>query len=470
MGKKSLYRHKVYILLLFLDIGCLLVSYALCLGVAMAGGAVVPGIHSRLLALQLAAYICTYYLGDIYEDIYVRGYYKEFLNILRLNAFLMVVTLTALFFTGGREAYSQAFLLYFFLINILLNYACRSAAKKWLLPRYRKSKGSQKMMVITTAKRAEKTLNKLFSQMDWAYYITSVAVIDEDWRGKVIRSVPVVANYETLYDGALEDVVDTVLINVPSAKRYHLSEMMEKFYSMGVTIHVTLSEDRISLPNMKVDSVCGFVAVTSQVTPMTPMQGIIKRTIDIIGGMVGLVFTGILTLFLAPAIKLESKGPVFFSQDRVGKNGRIFRISKFRSMYADAEERKKELMEQNEMQGHMFKMEHDPRVTKIGAFIRKTSLDEFPQFWNVLKGEMSLVGTRPPTVDEFKHYDLHHKKRLSMKPGLTGLWQISGRSDITNFEDVVKMDTEYIENWGIGEDIRILLKTVLIMFTGRGAR
>ena len=143
---------------------------------------------------------------------------------------------------------------------------------------------------------------------------------------------------------------------------------------------------------------------------------------------------------------------------------------KFRSMYIDAEERKKELMAQNEMNGLMFKMEDDPRITKVGKFLRKTSLDEFPQFINILKGDMSLVGTRPPTLDEFEQYKTYHKKRLSFRPGLTGMWQVSGRSDITDFEEIVRLDVEYINNWSVSLDIKILIKTVLAVFTESGAR
>jgi lipopolysaccharide/colanic/teichoic acid biosynthesis glycosyltransferase len=141
---------------------------------------------------------------------------------------------------------------------------------------------------------------------------------------------------------------------------------------------------------------------------------------------------------------------------------------KFRSMYVDAEERKQELLEQNEMDGLMFKMENDPRITRVGRFIRKTSIDEFPQFFNVLKGDMSLVGTRPPTVDEFVQYKSYHKRRLSAKPGITGLWQVSGRNDIDKFEDVVKLDLEYIDNWSIYLDVKILIKTVGAIFTHSG--
>ena len=197
---------------------------------------------------------------------------------------------------------------------------------------------------------------------------------------------------------------------------------------------------------------------------------LIKRLMDIVGGIVGLLITAVFTPFIAAAIKLDSKGPVFFSQIRIGKNGRRFKIYKFRSMYVDAEKRKQELMDKNEMRGLMFKMEDDPRITKVGRFIRKTSMDELPQFYNVLKGDMSLVGTRPPTEDEFKQYSLYYRRRLCMTPGLTGMWQVSGRSDIEEFEEVVKLDLEYIDNWSLGLDIKILFKTIWVIFTGRGSK
>jgi lipopolysaccharide/colanic/teichoic acid biosynthesis glycosyltransferase len=175
-------------------------------------------------------------------------------------------------------------------------------------------------------------------------------------------------------------------------------------------------------------------------------------------------------VFLAPAIKIDSKGPIFFSQIRVGRNGKRFKLYKFRSMCVDAEEKKKALKDKNQMDGPMFKMDDDPRVTKVGKFIRRTSLDEFPQFWNVLKGDMSLVGTRPPTEKEFLQYDERYRARLTLRPGLTGLWQVSGRSDITNFDEVVKLDMNYIDNWSLSRDFKILMKTVGILFSGRGAK
>ena len=184
-----------------------------------------------------------------------------------------------------------------------------------------------------------------------------------------------------------------------------------------------------------------------------------------------MLLTGIIFIFVAPIIYIKSPGPIFFKQVRIGENGKKFNIYKFRSMYMDAEERKKELMAQNNIKdGMMFKMDNDPRIIKgIGNFIRDYSLDEFPQFWNVLKGDMSLVGTRPPTVDEWEKYEMHHRSRLAFKPGLTGMWQVSGRNNVSDFEDVVKLDLEYIDNWNIGLDFKILFKTIGIVFGHKGA-
>ena len=196
---------------------------------------------------------------------------------------------------------------------------------------------------------------------------------------------------------------------------------------------------------------------------------VLKRMMDIAGALVGCLISLPIIAIVAIPLKIESPGPLIFKQKRVGLNGRIFYIHKLRSMYTDAEERKKELMAKNEMNGLMFKMQDDPRITKVGKFIRKTSIDELPQFFDVLCGNMSLVGTRPPTVDEYNQYDSHHKRRLSMKPGITGLWQVSGRSSIQNFEDVVALDVQYIDHWSLWGDVKLLFKTVAVVFTGRGA-
>jgi len=202
----------------------------------------------------------------------------------------------------------------------------------------------------------------------------------------------------------------------------------------------------------------------SHTVELDPDQVLFKRIFDIAGSIVGVTILVILYPLLASAIKLTSKGPVFFKQVRVGKNGKRFVIYKFRSMSNDAEKKKQELMKLNECDGAVFKMKNDPRVTSIGKIMRKLSLDELPQMINVLKGEMSLVGTRPPTPDEVSKYQKWHHRRISIRPGITGLWQVSGRNKINNFDEIVKLDLKYIDNWSIWLDIKIILKTVLVLF------
>lgn len=188
-----------------------------------------------------------------------------------------------------------------------------------------------------------------------------------------------------------------------------------------------------------------------------------KRMMDILGAVVGLGITSLLFLPIVIAIKLDDGGPIFFSQIRCSWMGKRFRIWKFRSMVVNAEALKHQI--ENEVEGPLFKNENDPRITRVGRILRKTSLDEFPQFWNVLKGEMSLVGTRPPTPDEIEHYEVPAWQRLDVKPGLTGEWQVNGRSSIKRFEDVIRLDLRYQENWSFLYDIKIILKTVLVLFT-----
>ena len=265
------------------------------------------------------------------------------------------------------------------------------------------------------------------------------------------------------------EIVDEVFIDVDYKTRESIKPMVMELEDMGVIVNLKLE----ILDSYKdFDSKLGYIGAVPVITFANRIYDwkgmLVKRCIDILGAIVGLIVMFIAMIFVGPAIMIESPGPIFFKQKRVGKNGRYFEIYKFRSMYMDAEERKKDLMAQNEMSGLMFKMKDDPRITKVGKFIRKTSIDELPQFINVLKGDMSLVGTRPPTVAEFKQYQGHHKRRLSMKPGITGMWQAYGRKTVSDFEEIVKMDLNYIDNWSIMLDIKILFKTVQSVLTTGG--
>jgi lipopolysaccharide/colanic/teichoic acid biosynthesis glycosyltransferase len=192
-----------------------------------------------------------------------------------------------------------------------------------------------------------------------------------------------------------------------------------------------------------------------------------KRLIDIVGAIIGLVITALITIPIAIFTIINDPGPIFYSQIRCGLNGRYFRIWKFRSMVVNADKVKH--LVKNQAQGHIFKSVNDPRITPMGKFLRRTSLDEFPQFWNVLVGDMSLVGTRPPTPDEVINYEPHHWQRLRVKPGITGEWQTKGRSNIKDFETIVQMDLDYQRKWSIAYDLNLILKTVWVVFRKSGA-
>ena len=301
----------------------------------------------------------------------------------------------------------------------------------------------------------------------------------EDIAEQKISGIPVVCTVEEIPSYIQTRWIDGIIIDQNS--QMLLPEKITNIcIAMGVSIHRSIAEvGKEGNGNQEMERLGGFMVVTTAMRMATSRQLFLKRALDICGAVVGLILTAILSIFVAPAIFISSPGPVIFSQTRVGKNGRRFKIYKFRSMYLDAEKRKKELMEKNEMNGLMFKMDADPRIIGsgpdgtrhgIGWFIRKTSIDELPQFYNILKGEMSLVGTRPPTEDEWEQYEYHHRGRMAIKPGLTGMWQVSGRSNITDFEEVVKLDMDYIQHWNIGLDIKILLKTVLVVLKGQGSK
>lgn len=197
------------------------------------------------------------------------------------------------------------------------------------------------------------------------------------------------------------------------------------------------------------------------------VTSIAKRLIDILGALIGLCLTAIVAIPVALASMVDNPGPIFYSQTRCGLYGRSFRIWKFRSMVVGADKLKH--LVKNEASGHIFKNENDPRITRVGKFLRRTSLDELPQFWNVLMGDMSLVGTRPPTADEVMHYSSHHRLRLNVKPGITGEWQANGRSSVKDFEDIVRMDLDYQRKWSVAYDISLIFKTIMVVLNKSGA-
>jgi exopolysaccharide biosynthesis polyprenyl glycosylphosphotransferase len=327
-------------------------------------------------------------------------------------------------------------------------------------------------MIITTSDQIRNVLTKFRSENDWEYQVSYLTILDKNMVGQQIDRIEIKADITNMYEMARLEAIDEVFIHIPSEflVNLDLEETVLQFQNMGMKVDVSINTLGLKTREKVIREMSGYHVLTFSSKLFNESQLILKRMIDILGGIVGCILTIIITIFIAPAIRLETPGPIFFSQIRMGKNGRRFKIYKFRTMYIDAESRKQELMSHNEMDGLMFKMKNDPRITKVGRFLRRTSLDEFPQFFNVIRGEMSLVGTRPPTESEFFQYESRHKRRLQLKSGVTGLWQVSGRSNITNFEEVVRMDLEYIDNWSLLMDVKILFKTLGVVLFSRGAK
>lgn len=418
--------------------------------------------------------VCTIYsfMYDWNRSLLHRGYLLELRAVVFYTGVLVMFGIVIAYFLHWGFFYSRLVIVNFAWIDLALTYISHNLYKQFLFHYFRQEHEVLKIIVVAQNDLMETTLRQLIGDHDSAVQIVGAAYVDgakSMGRGNVC-GVPVYSGYRNLTEALVQIPFDEVLINAPDRNIEDLEDMVVGFEEMGVDCHFVLRVPASSRSLTRIETFKGYHVITYTMNRSSFKKLLIKRLFDIIGGLVGLALTGILCIFLIPAIKLDSKGPVFFSQTRVGKNGRRFKIYKFRSMYVDAENRLKDLSMNNEMDGLMFKMEDDPRVTRVGRFIRKTSLDEFPQFLNVLKGDMSLVGTRPPTETEFEQYNEYYRRRLQMTPGLTGMWQVSGRNDITDFDEVVRLDLYYIDHWSLSLDFKILLKTVAVLFTHKGAK
>lgn len=401
---------------------------------------------------------------------FTRSTGREFYYDIRYTVLLMAGLAVILYLTQQAYDFSRLIYAIFAVTNTVITFATHMIFKKFMLNYYRKSNSNTKMLVFTREMLGKEVVGRLKKEKAWDYDITAVAYYDAHEEGTIVEGVPVVASHEDIYDVMIQMMVDEVFICLPGVPTIEIREMVKKIEEMGLVCHYNVDLFSNSTAHTEVKKIAGYSVISFTLATMDSRKLIIKRLLDIVGSLVGLAITAVITPFVALAIKIDSPGPVFFSQTRIGKNGRRFKIWKFRSMYIDAEERKKELESQNEVKGLMFKMDDDPRITKVGKFIRKTSIDETPQFLNIFLGDMSLVGTRPPTVDEFEQYNGYYRRRMSITPGLTGMWQVSGRSDIQDFEEIVKLDLEYIDNWSLWLDIKILFMTVYTVLAAKGSK
>ncbi len=423
-----------------------------------------------LLIIESSVGICVCFFMQPHKNILRRNFVNELKAVVIYALACYLVTAFILYVTKISSSYSRLMIGLTYIFQGLLMYPSRQIWKLYLNKRGVRSalNSNTKMLVITDSKNLDNTVRKINNYNYGMYEIVGLCILDKDLKGEKYDKFDIVANKGDVMSYICVNWIDEVYFAMEYS-RIPL-HMIKGLAVAGVTTNVILNKiSDLEGRQQTVKKLFNSTVINSSIKQRSNRQIFFKRVLDILGGIVGSLITLLLALFIAPIMHKKSPGPIFYKQERIGQNGRRFYMYKFRSMVMNADDLKKDLMEQNRIKdGMMFKVKDDPRIIPgIGEFIRKTSIDEFPQFFNVILGDMSLVGTRPPTVDEWEKYQLEHRIRMAIKPGITGLWQTSGRSKITDFNKVIEYDTQYINNWSLALDIEILLKTIVVLFSKR---
>ena len=387
--------------------------------------------------------------------------------------FIAVLLSFVLLSTGvvlvGIKPFSRVYIIAYFLTATAALTVTRIILYYYLDRRARTTFNSRQILLVGSADRVIAVAEALNNQRSWGHQVAGCLNVDGQSNPHA-GNIPVLGRLEDFDTILQERQIDEVMFALPKGSPVDLGKYMLKCKITGVAVRIIPALFDLSDSSLRVENIQGIPTLTDYAA-ITSASGLLyKKLLDLAAGLLGFMVFILSYPIMWLIIKLDSPGPVLFKQRRVGMHGRQFYLYKFRSMVADAELQKAALLAKSEMKGPMFKIERDPRITRVGRFLRKTSLDEFPQFVNVLKGEMSLVGTRPPTPDEVKQYEDWHRRRISIKPGITGLWQISGRNVITDFTEVVKLDLEYIDKWRFRNDLIILWKTVWVVLARKGAK
>ncbi len=420
-----------------------------------------PSVHDlKIYGWAIIAFIFIF-LYSLYKlKIYHQLRYISQVDIAKKVAsafFFAFILSSALIFQVHALYYSRLLFLYFSFASFLLVLLAKLALKFFLNQLRSRGYNFRQILVVGSGEKLKQITT--FFQRHKNYGIKIFAAYNHD------EITPA-----RLAEILTENVIDEIYFAFSRSAGVHpavIDAYLEIVEKAGKTSRILLNINENHYSHFDFARLDGLPLVVLHPVNLDPDQLLLKRLVDILGAVVGLALNVMFFPVLAIAIKMDSPGPIFFKQQRVGQNGRLFNLYKYRSMVQNAEKRLGELSGQNEMSGAVFKITNDPRVTRVGRILRALSLDELPQFWNVLKGEMSLVGTRPPLPHEVKEYQLHHYRRLSIKPGITGLWQVSGRNDIADFEQMVKLDTKYIDKWSIWLDLLIIAKTFKVLCKGK---
>lgn len=410
--------------------------------------------------------------------LYSLGMYESFRMRSKREIYLIILkaSLAGFFFFTGilyllkMDYVSRTLSMMIFVIVSLLTILEKTLLMAFFRDIRRKGLNYRSLLIVGTGKRAKYFIDIIHMHKEFGFKILGLIDDDNAKKGQVFYGYPVLGRFEDMKGIIQTNVVDEVIFVVPMSWLNKIEHLLSFCESQGLLVRVAVDYFELKLSRARLENLANMPLLTFETAPGKLEHLFIKRLFDIGISSALLLLCSPLFLIAAILIKILSPGPVFFRQERSSFNGRRFRLYKFRTMAADAESKLHEVLPLNEMKGPVFKIAYDPRITRIGRFLRKFSIDELPQLYNVLKGDMSLVGPRPPIPAEVEKYESWQRRRLSMRPGITCLWQVNGRNRITDFNDWAKLDLEYIDNWSLWLDIKLLFKTIPAVLLGAGAK
>jgi exopolysaccharide biosynthesis polyprenyl glycosylphosphotransferase len=423
--------------------------------------------HLNLLWGVFLIWSILFYLVGLYRDWRGEGFWKETWGVFKA-IFISSLILGFTVFALKYQFVSRIFILSFALFDLFFIIAARTLLRRLILFSNKKIKRFRIILIVGTEERAVSLAQNIEKHKDLGLQILGFLSTGDASVSQKLNGHPVLGLAKDLPQLLEREVVDEVIFAISQEELKRMEDLFLLCEERGITARLAINFFPHVIAKTHLEELDGVPLLTFTTTPKNELLLFLRRVFDFLGSLILLLILSPVFLLIALAIRLDSAGPAVYRQIRCGLNGRKFVLYKFRSMVQGAEVQKDELAPYNIMDGPVFKMKNDPRVTRVGQFLRKTSLDELPQLINVLRGEMSFVGPRPLPAEEVENIKGWQRRRLSMKPGITGLWQVSGRNRI-DFDQWMKLDLEYIDHWSLGLDFKILLRTILAVLLGKGA-
>jgi len=424
--------------------------------------------YLNILPVILFTWWASLSASGLYESFRRKNFFELVWGIIK-SAFLTMIVIATAAFILKLEFVSRSFIALLFLISCAFLIIERFSIVTFLRNMRKKGYNTRNILLVGTGQRAENFINLVHKHSEWGLRILGLIDVDKEMLNKTISGEKVIGTLDDIPAILNEKVVDEVMFIVPRSWLSVIEKSLLACEVQGIRTNIAVDFFNLNIARSVSSDIEGMPLLSFQTTIGEEWQLLLKRVFDIIMSLGGIILALPIFLALTVMIRFLSSGPAIFKQARSGLNGRKFVMYKFRTMIEDAESKKAELEKFNSMKGPAFKMRNDPRVTRFGTFLRRSSMDELPQLFNVLKGEMSIVGPRPPLPSEIDKYEVWQRRRLSMKPGLTCLWQANGRNNV-DFEKWMKLDLEYIDNWSLGMDLKIILKTIPAVLFSIGAR